>query len=241
MNETVYNITSIIIVGCGGIGSHLINMLTRYLASVKNIPRLVFVDGDKFEHTNLNRQEFPKKLTGYNKAEAMKILYEMKFKDMFNVESFEDYVGEDNVKDLIQEDCLVLSCVDNHVCRNILSKRCQELKNSILISGGNSDKLDGNVQLYIRSNSQNITPPIEERHPEIATTNDGDRSAMSCEELAQIPGGEQVIFANIGAAYYMSLALFNLMTNPKGIQGCQEVYFDGFSMKSKRIVNGVPE
>lgn len=241
MNNLFFKVATIVIVGCGGIGSQLLQPLMRFLASLKNNPKLIFVDGDKFEYTNANRQEFPDKLTGYNKAEAMKILYDAKYKNAFNIEAVEGYVGKDNVDDIIKENSIVLSCVDNHVCRRILSQKCQQLENVILISGGNSDQLDGNVQFHVRAEGKNITPPIEHRHPEIATTNDGDRSAMSCEELAEIEGGQQVIFANVKAADIMNTATFNYMTNPAGMEGCEEIYFDGFSLKTKRIVNGVPE
>jgi len=229
----------IIVVGCGGIGSHLIQSLCRYLNSVNYDGEIYFIDGDKFEYKNTDRQEFPEALIGYNKAEAMQILYNKKYPEL-KIYSIQEYLGEDNINNHITDGCVVFSGVDNHTARYYISKRCQELDNVTFISGGNSDRLDGNVQLYLKQNGEEKTPPIENRHPEVINTS-GDRSKMSCQELAQIPGGEQVIFANQYAALIMVLFYYNLTNNPKGIEGCEEVYFDGFFVKTKRIISGKPE
>ena len=44
----------VLVVGCGGLGGHLIDMLARI-----GIGSLRVVDGDAFEPSNLNRQLFP--------------------------------------------------------------------------------------------------------------------------------------------------------------------------------------
>lgn len=230
----------IFVIGCGGIGSQLLVSLTRYLASNEEKIPLVFVDGDKYDAGNESRQEFASQLIGTNKAEATRILYDAKYGNKLKLEAVQEYVGKDNVG-MIGEKSIVLSCVDNHVCRNLLSKHCQTLKDVILISGGNSEKLDGNVQLFVRENGENKTATLEDRHPEIATTDDGDRAEMSCEELAKIPGGNQVVMANALAGVQMSVAVFNFLNDHKGIEGVDEIYFDGYSLRTRRIKNGIPE
>ena len=236
-----FNPKRIIVIGCGGIGSHLLPPLVKYLNASDYTGILQLVDGDKYEDKNLDRQEFPSQLVSQNKAEALKMLYDKKYPDApMQILAFADYIGEKNV-DIISEDSLVLMCVDNHTCRRIVSKRCQELQNAILISAGNSSKLDGNIQIHRRFNGKDMTPPIENRHPEIITEQDGDRTEMSCEVLAQIPGGEQVIFANVFAATLMGVVTYDILNNMAGIEHCEEIYFDGFFAKTKRIVNGRPE
>ena len=67
-----------------------------------------------------------------------------------------------------------------------------------------------------------VTKKLTARHPEIATTEDGDRSVMSCEELAKLPSGGQVIFTNFMAAALMLSTFWNLREGRR----VNEVYFN---------------
>jgi len=64
----------IVLVGCGGTGSHLAQALARmaWHAQEQGITlRLVFVDGDHVEHKNVGRQLFSPADVGKNKAEVL--------------------------------------------------------------------------------------------------------------------------------------------------------------------------
>lgn len=56
------------IVGCGGLGEYIIEMLSRL-----GVGQLTIVDYDKFEESNLNRQILSEEsLLGFSKAKAAK-------------------------------------------------------------------------------------------------------------------------------------------------------------------------
>lgn len=245
MNTKEFNLTDtrlgfyrrIVVVGCGGTGSYLIPVLCRYLSSVKWGGTVLLVDGDKFEEHNADRQEFSPKQVGQNKADAMLQIVRSRISD-FNVIALSEYVGRDNVDRIIEEDTLIFSCVDNHVCRALLSSKVQCLTTGCLISAGNTET-DGNVQVNLRSGGAMLLPPIEVRHPEILTKRDGDRSEMSCEEIAGLPGGGQVIIANMTAACIALQMFYGLFA--MNMMDAEEVYFDIRLAKTRRIVNGCPE
>jgi molybdopterin/thiamine biosynthesis adenylyltransferase len=226
---------SVVVIGCGGIGSHLIGPLVQYLCSlgVEERPKeMTLIDGDSYEESNLDRQSFHASKIGQNKADVQAERLNVLYTNMMDFFSADTYLGEENVSEAIPEGSVVFMGVDNHVCRRIVSKHCQTLENVILITGAN-ELTDGNVQVFVRLNGEEMLPPIESRHPEIATTEDGDRSQMSCEELAQLPGGGQIIFTNLTAANIM-LQLFWRVSN-KELFDVQEIYFDLVSGKTRAV------
>ncbi len=221
---------NIIIIGLGGIGSHLAAPLNRYLISLGEEKasefRIRFVDGDKYEGGNIGRQDFALILIGMKKAEAQAKIFAARFPDNpVMIEAIGEYIGESNVAEIIPEDSIVFSCVDNHTCRHIVSKHCQTLNNVLLISGGN-DYFDGNVQGFCRKDGKSLNETIESRHKEIATTQDGDRASMSCEELALLPSGGQVIITNFTVAAIMLNLFFSYLNNEGDPSNVTEIFFD---------------
>jgi len=211
----------ILIIGCGGIGSWLAAPLLRYLQAENFKGKAMFVDGDKFTADNAARQDFVEQHISCFKAESLHERYRHLF-PLLDLEHRNEFVGETNIGDIVREGDIVFLCVDNHACRRIVEQHLLTLKKAALISGGNELK-DGNVQLFIRRNSKNITPALSERHPELLTADDGDRSRMSCEELAALPGSGQIIFTNFTAAAMMLNLFWKLK---KGRTDTAEVYFD---------------
>ncbi|MCK9279152.1 MAG: ThiF family adenylyltransferase [Melioribacteraceae bacterium] len=231
----------IVVVGLGGIGSHLVEPLYRYLLSLGKEEcekfEISFVDGDKYEQGNAGRQTFAESLIGMNKAKAQEMIFNSRFSEgLVKVYGIEEYVGEENVKYIIPEGSIVFSCVDNHTCRRILSQHCQSLNDVILISGGN-ELYDGNVQTFFRKEGKNMNKTIEERHPEIGTTEDGDRAKMSCEELAQIPGGGQVIITNFAVSSLMLNMFYSYLSQVEGIHNVIETFFDVRGNKFRSVIS----
>lgn len=229
----------IVVIGCGGIGSYLSIPFVRYLCSLEEDVRpkeFLFVDGDKYEEGNTNRQEFIARQIGQNKADAQAFRYSAVYGEAMDFDAVQEYIGEANVASVIPENTAVFMCVDNHVCRRIVSAHCQTLQNVLLITGGN-ELVDGNVQAYMKVDGKPLFNPIEKRHPEILTANDGDRSAMSCEELAQLPSGGQIIFTNAFAALVMCTMFYNIVVREK--TEWQEVFFDITVMKTLGVENNV--
>ena len=209
------------IIGCGGIGSWLIAPLLRFLQAERYSGEIVLIDGDKFTRENAERQDFVLQHTGRFKAESLWERYSRLFPGL-KLQYRNEFVGRHNIAEIIVENDTVFLCVDNHACRSIVEQHMLTLKKAAVISGGNELK-DGNVQLFVRRNNKNITPTLSERHPEVLTVEDGDRSRMSCEELAIIPGSGQIIFTNLTAACLM-LALFWKLR--KGKTDVFEAFFD---------------
>lgn len=232
------NFKKIIVVGVGGTGSFLLPPLIRYLNSrtdVNSSIDIVLIDGDKYDVNNISRQEFAHSLLGKNKAEVQAAMYCKKFSEL-SIYPVGDYLGKDNI-DIISEGSIVFCCVDNHFCRHLISDRCKELNNVLLISGGN-EEYDGNVQSYFKFEGKEYNSPIENRHPEIKEDTNGDRSVMSCEQLAQLPGGGQVIFANLFSATLMACLFYSYVDGTTAPYQIDDIFFDAKQVKSVVVKNG---
>lgn len=207
------------VVGLGGIGTHLIVPLCRYLSNLDGNAdtSVTLIDGDEFDAKNVDRQNFT--VFG-NKAMVTAEIMRHSFPTL-SVEAKPRYVTEENIFLFIKEGDLVFSCVDNHATRKLLSDYCQNLNNVVLISGGN-EYSDGNIQVYVREDGEDVTPPITQFHPEIDKPGDRNPAELSCEELAR-SGTPQLIFTNFMVAGWM-LSAFWLAT--KGDLKYSEQYFD---------------
>lgn len=223
---------NIVIIGIGGIGSHLVRPLCRYLNASDEDVAITFIDGDRFEPKNETRQEFT--VLG-NKAEALAEELSGRYPKL-GISGKPWYVTEENVFVAISEGDLVFLCVDNHATRNVVSARCTELENAVLISGGN-EYSDGNVQIFIRQNGANCTPALTHSHPEIEMPQDKNPGEMSCEELAQ-SGSPQLIFTNFLAAAWMLTTFWKYQEwrkAPKAMFYYSEIYFDAVTGNSRSV------
>ena len=110
----------VLVVGCGGLGGHLIDMLARI-----GVGMLRIVDGDVFEPSNLNRQllsEVP--LLGVSKAKAAAAKIS-RVNPEISVEAVDSFLTEKNVKRLLLFCDVVLDGLDNIESRRILAKECE--------------------------------------------------------------------------------------------------------------------
>lgn len=111
----------ILVVGCGGLGGHLIDQLTRI-----GIGNLRVVDGDVFECSNLNRQLLSQvPLLGISKATAA-AEHILRVNPHAGVESAEVFLNTENVRSLIADCDVVLDALDNIPSRKILASACSE-------------------------------------------------------------------------------------------------------------------
>jgi molybdopterin/thiamine biosynthesis adenylyltransferase len=196
----------ITVIGIGGIGCALVPFLARYLQSERRITgeefRITLVDGDEFERTNDARQSFE---TLGNKAsvkasELARCFPELSFR------AVPEFATPANLPHLITSGDLVFLAVDNHATRGAVSRHCEGLSDVVLISGGN-DLTDGNVQVYIRRDGQDVTAPLTCYHPEIADPKDRSPAEMSCDELAAA-SAPQLLFMNLAVASAMLNAFY---------------------------------
>lgn len=109
----------ILVVGCGGLGGHSIDLLSRI-----GVGSLRVVDGDVFEDTNLNRQNLSEmSLLGVGKAKAAADHVRRVNPDVA-VDAVEAFLTEDNVRSLIGDCDIVIDALDNIPSRRILAQAC---------------------------------------------------------------------------------------------------------------------
>lgn len=219
----MYN--NIKIIGMGGTGTHLVELLSRYLNYLNSsVPyNILIIDGKSFEERKKDRQVF--EILG-NKAHSKCSELSNKFpKITFNF--YPKYINEKNIETLIHEKDLVFVCVDNHKSRRLISKYCETLDNVVVIFGGN-DIIDGNIQLYLKIDGTEINNPITTFHPEIENPEGKSPEEMSCEEL-QI-SEPQLLFTNAMVALVMCCIYYNLMITDMDFN-VTEVNFDISKLK----------
>lgn len=113
----------VLVVGCGGLGGHLIDMLARI-----GVGFLRVVDGDVFEPSNLNRQllsEVP--LLGVSKAKAAAAKVS-RVNPETEVEAVTGFLTEKNARQLVLSCDAVVDGLDNINSRRILAKECEKVK-----------------------------------------------------------------------------------------------------------------
>lgn len=109
----------VLVVGCGGLGGHLIEMLARI-----GIGALRVVDGDVFEPSNLNRQLLSEVPTlGLSKAKAAATRIN-RVNPEVEVEAVTENMTEVNVHELLQGCNAVLDGLDNIESRRVLASAC---------------------------------------------------------------------------------------------------------------------
>ncbi len=207
------------IIGIGGIGSLLTDNLCRFLnySNDVSLSKVTLVDGDDFEDKNKGRQTF---VSYGNKANSKMLEIISKFSNI-EINRVNKFVTEENINEIVNEDDIVMLCVDNHKTRKLVSDHVSKMKNSILISGGN-EYVDGNVQVYIRKDGRNATPSLTDYHPEIANPQDKSPHEMGCEELEK--SAPQLLFTNSTVANIMCWAFWNYLQNKDFSKS--EIYFD---------------
>jgi len=214
-------LNNIKIVGLGGIGSVLIESISRFLnysIQSQDPIYITLIDGDVFESKNYERQIFH--MLG-NKAEVKTKELQMKF-DRVNFKAINSFVNSENISSIISNGDILFLCVDNHKTRKCVSDFCKTLENVTLISGGN-EITDGNVQVFIRREGKDLTSSLTDYHPEIENPTDKSPDEMSCEELSK--SAPQLFFTNLTVATIMCWTFFNFVANNK-VTTYSEIYFD---------------
>jgi molybdopterin/thiamine biosynthesis adenylyltransferase len=190
------------VIGAGGTASHLIHALVNYVDAFPGGGVIHVWDADTVEPKNLTRQLFYPHEVNTLKAEA----FAKRWPNM--VVAHNDYVGADNIERAVKEDDTVFICADNMAVRRVINDHAKTLDSVTIVNGGN-EEISGSVQYYERSDGKPLTPPLDFNSPEFDSANDEvDRSALSCAEIAELPGGEQTIVANQTVAALMMAALW---------------------------------
>jgi hypothetical protein len=208
---------SIKVIGAGGIGTKLLDPLCQFLNYYHPQPaededdtilveadtfEITIIDGDTFEQRNRERQDF---YNFGNKAEVKAT--ELMQKYDLTIHSVPEYLNESNISSIIQEDDIVLVCVDNHDTRALIAEKVATLQNVVLISGGNGF-YTGDVLTNVRIAGQNYTASITRYHEEISAGDGQHPQRLGCEALHQAE--PQLLFANMGAAWVMLCRFYKI-------------------------------
>lgn len=118
--QTILSKKTVAVIGCGGLGGHLIELLTRI-----GVGAIRCVDGDVFEESNLNRQLLSNVDTlGRSKAEAAAARTKT-IDPGIRAEAFPVFLDEDNARELIRGCDAVLDALDSIDARRVLAKACE--------------------------------------------------------------------------------------------------------------------
>ena len=111
----------ILVVGCGGLGGHIIDQLARL-----GVGFLRVVDGDVFEVSNLNRQLLSSvPVLGASKAKTAADHIARVNPDV-TVEAVQTFLTEGNAAEILAGCDIVLDALDNISSRKILAHACAE-------------------------------------------------------------------------------------------------------------------
>lgn len=128
----------VLVIGCGGVGGYVCEALAR-----SNIGRLIIVDFDVVDVTNINRQIIALESTiGQKKVDVL----EKRLKDInsnLDVVKIDSFIGVDNIEILFKDklDYLVDAC-DSIKTKLALIDECLKRKIPFVSSMGTGNKLD---------------------------------------------------------------------------------------------------
>lgn len=119
----------IAVVGCGGLGGYLIEMLARL-----GIGHLTLIDGDVFEPSNLNRQllSTPENMGEPKAREAKRRVKEIN--PEINTEAIYEFLTKENADRILSGHDLICDALDNVKSRRIVEKAAETL-NTPLVFG----------------------------------------------------------------------------------------------------------
>ena len=232
------------LVGVGGVGGIVARYVSIFLASLPCETRLVLIDGDTFEPKNANRMLF----SNYgNKATVVRAELLHHFRDTrLTLIAIDQTVSRETISALLPggEREIVLVCVDNHQARRLVSDYCggrgefAGVDDICVISGGNDGVGKdsggvvrrgsyGNVQVYIRRDGSDVSPPLTAFHDEIAYADSQPDNTPHCTEvLDSVP---QFLFTNLMTA--------SAICNAFWLYLCQAIHYSevGFDIVDGRM------
>ncbi len=223
--------SDIVVVGCGGTGSHYIKELGRYLYGnncLRNDEiRIILVDGDLVENKNLVRQAFLPQDIGYNKAQIMAEMLSQAYG--LSVDYYDGYIDcEKDIEKLVRDNSLVflVGCVDNHQCRQSMHSFYMNREHCIYMDSANEYR-SGEIVIGSRIGGVEMYPDRAAYFPDVLQEGVVKRSEESCEVLNQVE--PQHLLTNQFAALILLVNTIKFLSDdwPGGI-----VFFDAFKCYS---------
>ncbi len=110
------------VVGCGGLGGHIIQMLGRF-----GVLNITAVDGDVFDVSNLNRQVFSdEQVIGERKATVVQAKMKAINSEVV-INPICEALTEKNAKQIVEGHNVVVDALDNVKTRKLLANVCKQL------------------------------------------------------------------------------------------------------------------
>lgn len=106
MSDKIFNNKTVVIAGVGGLGSNVATLLTRM-----NIGKLILIDFDKVQKSNLNRQNYYKRHIGMKKVKACKEVLESIGHDT-EIEIYDKKLTEKNMKRFLSKGDIIVEAFD---------------------------------------------------------------------------------------------------------------------------------
>ena len=200
--------TAIYVIGCGGVGGYLALPLLKYFeyANILGRRKLIFVDGDRFEKKNTERQICSGYHVGENKANSLAALASL-FADKVAIDSIPEYVTKDNITNIIRTTSgttFVFNCVDNKASAKLIEDYCS--RNAMPYITGGNEYYDGDAYLWFPTLSYEKKFPhrsdIHLELKEIDDVNPGEHCHVQAEQFPQLGVVNNMVSANM-------LVLFN--------------------------------
>lgn len=196
MQKLSSQISNIVVIGCGGTASWLVPPLLRLLKGLDHVPNLVFVDGDRIEERNLDRQWFDEEDIGKNKAVALI----GKMPDDLPIEPAVQEFYTDGMILPISGQSLFICCADNHAARRAVLGAVDRGDGWAIIAG--NEYIEAEAYFYQPSFKDTPADP-RLYYPAILTDNTGDPTRPAgCTGQAQ-EADPQLVLANFSAANHI--------------------------------------
>lgn len=200
----------IVVIGCGGNGSHLVSDVARLVSTLTEKPSIILIDGDSVEEKNLIRQHFIAADLGKNKAEVLASRYGGAYG--VDIGYYSEYLTDENFSKLIGTNnymTLFITCTDNLKSRLLVSQQ----SDSIWIDLGNEERGGQvsfsslkrpsfySIERIDSANRSFAVPTIFEIYPDMEqrAKEEIPIGQRSCAEIAE-EAPEQVGFVNVMAA-----------------------------------------
>ena len=216
----------IIVVGCGGIGGNYVKELGRFLYknNLAKQCKIIIVDGDLVEESNISRQPFLPEDIGRNKAEVMAEI----LTNTFHIECgfSPDFIDNHFQLKRIEEEniCTVLvGAVDNHACRKVMHKYFREA-NTLYYFDAANEYSAGEVVVGAKLYGNQIYPDRVQYFPEILEDNAVPKSEESCQTVNI--SAPQHILTNLVAANLLLKCTIDILIDDFCSGGIY--YFDAF-------------
>lgn len=106
---------TVAVCGLGGLGSHIAFALAR-----AGVGRLILIDFDRVEITNLNRQQYKADQIGFDKTEALKENLK-EIAPYVQIKTYCEKLTEKNIPELLKEADIICEAFDDPECKAMLT------------------------------------------------------------------------------------------------------------------------